>query len=102
MLSDFCFAHLLLYVFTGGGRWLVVGQVRPATAQTHYLVDWVGTDANDTELELLNGALAGRIGEGETKVTGVDGPTRMLAIPVRHDGEVIAVLTREWSPRVSR
>ena len=102
MLADFCFADLLLYAQTRDDAWLVIGQVRPATAQTHYIADWVGTEANPTELDLLNGALAGKIAEGETKVTGVDGPTRMLAIPVRHDGRVIAVLTREWSPRVTR
>ena len=102
MLADFCFADLLLYVKDRDGRWLVIGQVRPATAQTHYIADWVGTRANDTELGLLNAALEGRSEEGETQVTGVDGPTRMLAIPVRHEGRVIAVLTREWSPRITR
>jgi two-component sensor histidine kinase len=102
MLADVCFADLLLYVWTADERWLVVGQVRPSTAQTHYITDWVGTDANATELPLLNAAAQGTIGEGETKVTNVDGPTRMMAIPVRHDGQVIAVLTREWSPLVTR
>jgi hypothetical protein len=58
--------------------------------------------ANETELPLLNAAREGRTEEGETKVAGVDGPTRMLAIPVRHLGQVIAVLTREWSPRITR
>ena len=102
MLADFCFADLLLYVLTEDRRWLVIGQVRPATAQTHYIADWVGTPANETELPLLTAALEGRTAEGETKVAGVDGPTRMLAIPVRHQGRVIAVLTREWSPRITR
>jgi two-component system, sensor histidine kinase PdtaS len=102
MLADFCFADLLLYVLAEDDRWLVIGQVRPATAQTHYIADWVGTAANSTEVELLNQARRGAIVEGETKVSGVDGPTQMMAIPVRHDGVVIAVLTREWSPRVTR
>ena len=31
MLADFCFADLLLYVPTKDDRWLIVGQVRPAT-----------------------------------------------------------------------
>ena len=52
---------------TGDGRWLVIGQVRPATAQTLYLADWVGTPANETELPLLNAALEGRTEEGETQ-----------------------------------
>src|SRR3954468_7486526 len=102
MLADFCFADLLLYVLTDDQRWLVVGQVRPATAQTHYIVDWVGTDANETEIALLHRALAGETSEGETRVAGIDGPTRLLGIPVRRNGRVIAVLTREWSPTTTR
>ncbi len=102
MLADFCFADLLLYVSTGPNRWLVVGQVRPSTAQTHYIADWIGTEANATEIELLNAAGQGQVSEGDTKVANVDGPTRMTAIPVRHDERVIAVLTREWSPLVTR
>jgi two-component system, sensor histidine kinase PdtaS len=102
MLADFCFADLLLYVLTDDGRWLVVGQVRPATAQTHYIADWVGTYANETEVPLLDHALAGERSEGETRVSGIDGPTRLLGIPVRRSGRVIAVLTREWSPLTTR
>ncbi len=49
MLADFCFADLLLYVPDRDGRWLVVAQVRPATGQTLYLTDWVGTPANAEE-----------------------------------------------------
>jgi two-component sensor histidine kinase len=101
MLADFCFADLLLYVAAPEG-WLVVAQVRPATSQTLYLVDWVGSYANETELAILSAAAGGAITEGQTQVQGVPEPSRMLAIPVRHHGEVIAVLTREWSPHVSR
>ena len=42
MLADLCFADLLLYVPTKDDRWLIVGQVRPATGQTMYRTDWVG------------------------------------------------------------
>ena len=45
MLADFCFADMLLYVRTPDGpadaHWLVVDQVRPATAQTLHIKDWV-------------------------------------------------------------
>ena len=34
-------------------RWLTVGQVRPATGQTIYQTDWVGSWANDTERPML-------------------------------------------------
>ena len=53
MLSDFCVADLLLYVTTDDGRWLTIGQVRPATGQTIYHPDWVGSWANDTERPML-------------------------------------------------
>ena len=33
-LADLCFADLLLYVRSSGGKWLIVDQVRPATNQT--------------------------------------------------------------------
>jgi two-component sensor histidine kinase len=102
MLADFCFADLLLYVLTNENRWLVVGQVRPATAQTHYIADWVGTYANETAVGLLDRALAGDRSEGETRVAGIDGRTRRLGIPVRRNGRVVAVLTREWSPSTTR
>ena len=49
MLADFCFSDLLLYVPTKDDRWLIVGQVRPATGQTVYHTDWVGTFANVSE-----------------------------------------------------
>ncbi len=107
MLADFCFADMLLYVPADGPgpltRWLVVGQVRPATAQTLYISDWVGTWANDSERPLLARALAeGQTVEGEVTVEGLAEPADMSAIPVRLDGRVIAVLTREWSEQKGR
>jgi two-component sensor histidine kinase len=103
MLSDFCFSDLLLYVPTTDGRWLVVGQVRPATGQTLYHSDWVGASANATERPHLVQALEeGEIIEGEIDVEGLADPARMLAIPVRCGGRPIAVLTQEWSNRTGR
>jgi two-component sensor histidine kinase len=103
VLADFCFADLLLYVPAGDGRWLVIDQVRPATSQTLYQTDFVGAWANDTERPLLATAFdTGEMAQGDIAVEGLEEPTRMLAIPVRHDGRPIAVLTREWSPRTVR
>ncbi|HEX9260235.1 MAG TPA: sensor histidine kinase [Acidimicrobiales bacterium] len=103
MLADFCFADLLLYVPAPDGRWLVLGQVRPVTSQTIYQSDWVGSWANDTERPLLTQAWSdGDLVEGEVSVEGLPERTRMLVIPVRHDGRVVALLTREWSPAVGR
>ncbi len=103
MLADFCFADLLLYAPARDGRWVVLGQVRPVTSQTLYLSDWVGSWANETERPLLVDAWEhGEIRDGDVVVEGMPDPARMVVIPVRREGRVLAVLTQEWSPRVGR
>ena len=87
MLADFCFADLLLYVPTKDERWLIVGQVRPATGQTVYHTDWVGTFANVSEQSVLSSAFtSGEITEGDVEVEDLPNSARMLAVPVRCDG----------------
>ena len=84
MLADFCFADLLLYVPTKDDRWLIVGQVRPATGQTVYHTDWVGTFANTSEQSVLSAAFTSQeITEGDVKVDDLPEAARMLAVPVR-------------------
>ena len=103
MLADFCFADLLLYLPSQDDRWLVAGHVRAATGQTLYKTDWVGDWADfDERAAIVDAYTTGRITEGEMRVEGVEGMCKMLAIPVRCNGQVIAVLTREWSPRIGR
>jgi two-component sensor histidine kinase len=103
MLADFCFADLLLYAPARDGRWLVMGHVRPVTGQTLYLSDWVGSWANESEVKPLQQAFeTGAMVEGEIVVEGIPGVTRLLAVPVRRQGRLIAVLTKEWSPRTGR
>lgn len=103
MLADFCFSDLLLYVPTPDGRWLTVGQIRPATGQTIYQTDWVGSWANDTERPMLSRAAdSGMIVEGDVQVEDLPDQTRMLAIPVRHGDRCVAVLTKEWIERAGR
>ncbi|MFZ9483429.1 MAG: sensor histidine kinase [Ilumatobacteraceae bacterium] len=103
LLADLSFADLLLYVPGDEGRWIVLAHVRPATGQTIYQHDYVGTAA-DIEKPLLQQALeAGEIVEGEIEEDESSAePVRMMAIPVRFEGKVIAVLTREWASRSSR
>ena len=97
MLADFCFADMLLYIPVDIDRWLICAQVRAATGQTLYHSDYVNTWASDTERILLdqcvktNGAV-----QGEIFVQIINGPANMLAIPVRYEGRIIAVLSREW------
>jgi len=102
MLADLSFADLLLYVPGEDDRWIVIAHVRPATGQTIYTIDYVGTTA-EAELPMLDKAYrTGEICEGEISVDAVLEPVRMMATPVRCGDRVIAVLSREWASRNSR
>ncbi len=103
MLADFCFADLLLYVLDTEGRWLIVAQVRPSTAQTLYQADWVGAYANEAEAKLLHDAFtSGAVTEGSIQVESLEQEVYVVAVPVRRRDNTLAVLTREWSPSIGR
>jgi hypothetical protein len=73
MLADLCFADLLLYVPIKDDSWKIVAQVRAATGQTLYLVDFVGTEASSSDRPLLVEAFrTGEIVEGEIFVEGIE------------------------------
>ena len=97
MLADLCFADLLLFVPVDATAttFVVLGQMRPSTSQTLYLEDLVGrvTDADERPLVARAWAL-GEIVEGEVKLGGGD-RARVQCIPVRSNGRLVAVLTRE-------
>ena len=97
MLADFCFADMLLYIPIDSDRWLISAQVRAATGQTLYHSDYVDTWASETERILLEQCIKtnGTV-QGEIYVQAISGSANMLAIPVRFDGRIIAVLSREW------
>jgi two-component system, sensor histidine kinase PdtaS len=98
-LADLSFADLLLYVPTTNGDWVVLAQVRPATARTIYVADYVG-DPADSSRPLLDIVMSqGGLHEGDIDVEGLTEPARMLAIPVRYHDDIIAVLARETSTR---
>ena len=103
MLADFCFADMLLYLPIGNDSWLIAAQVRAATGQTLYHQDYVNTWASDSEKVLLARCFAsGEISQGEIFVQAIGGPANMLTIPVRYDGKIIAVLSREWVTDTAR
>jgi two-component sensor histidine kinase len=99
LLADFCFADLLLYAPEHRGsseRFVILGQIRPATTQTVYRSDWVGTVVTDEERPIVaSSQRLGEIVEGTVTIQALKEEIRVLAIPVRLDGEVIGVLTRE-------
>ena len=79
----------------------MLGQVRPSTTQTLYRADWVGVPVTAEERPLVARAYhLGEIIEGETTIAALKERVRVLCIPVRCRGEVIAVLTRESAPVV--
>jgi len=95
MLSDLCFADLLLFVpvTERTDRFIVLGQVRPTTSQTLHREDLVGHVIDDVERPLV--ARAWRLAsivEGEVDIPSRSERGRMVCIPVRWHGKLVAVL----------
>jgi len=106
LLADFCFSDLLLFAPVAGAetsRFVVLGQVRPTTSQTLYREDWVGEVLDEVERPLVARAYRlGEIIEGEINLSPLQERVRVLCIPVRWEGRMVAVLTRESVPSVGR
>jgi two-component sensor histidine kinase len=103
MLADFCFADMLLYLPTQDSQFIVAAQVRAATGQTLYDTDLVGVVADPTERVMIDDAYKSeKVTNGEIRVETSAEPINLMAIPVRFDNRIIAVLTREWSQRTGR
>ncbi len=101
-LADLSFSDLLLWgaVKDDSNELIVIGQIRPTTAQTLYLDDQVGQRHTMDDQRLVAKVLA----TGEPHQDEVDRHRRSVpvrvriqAIPVRHDGQLIAVLTGDTS-----
>lgn len=101
LLADISFADLLLLAPADaeGTTFAVLSQVRPTTSQTLYRDDHVGFIV--TEIDRPLAARAYRLGEtveGEIRLALAHQRARVLCVPVRCDGQVIAVLSREVAP----
>ncbi|MFK7919609.1 MAG: sensor histidine kinase [Ilumatobacter sp.] len=106
-LADLSFGDLLLHVSSDDGRWMIVDQVRPATNQTMYAIDFVGTWASQANELMDRASQTGVRVEGDIElsvpVAGSEETTaRVMAFPVRRAGRIIAVLTKEWVVRSGR
>lgn len=101
LLADISFADLLLFapLDREGREFVVVSQVRPTTSQTLYRDDHVGRRSSEVERPLIARAVRmGDIVEGEIRLPMAGRRARVHAIPVRHEGVVIAALSREVAP----
>lgn len=98
-LADLCFADLLLFARVQGeqGNKLVsLGQIRPSTAQTMYRDDLIGRFLAIEDRPMVDLAYrSGRIVEREVDLVSPKIRAKVLAVPVRFGGRVIAVMTRE-------
>lgn len=104
VLADLSFSDLLLYVPVAGEEiFEICAQLRPFTSQTLYPQDMVGVRVTQPEQPMVERAYReGRIWAQKEPVL-VDGTRiRMDAVPVRFDGDIVAVLTKEGSPGISR
>src|SRR4051812_4033989 len=106
MLADLSFADLLLFVPVAGGddrRFIVLGQVRPTTSQTLHREDLVGRVIDDADRPLVGRAWRlAEIVEGEITVVSRAERARVQCIPVRSEGDLVAVMTREAALSVGR
>ncbi|MDQ1392528.1 MAG: two-component system, sensor histidine kinase PdtaS [Acidimicrobiaceae bacterium] len=105
MLSDLCFADLLLFVpvSSSADRFIVLGQVRPTTSQTLHRDDLVGHVIDEVERPLVSRCWRlASIVEGEVGIPSRNERGRLVSIPVRWQDKVVAVMTRESALSVGR
>ncbi len=106
LLADLCFADLLLFApldAQGDDGFVVLAQIRPATSQTLYRSDLVGTLIAAEEREVVTRCFRrNEMIEGEVTSQAVRELVRVECIPVRTDGKPVAVLTRESTSSVGR
>jgi len=101
-LADLAFADLRLFAPAAkapDGQLLCLAQVRPSTAPTRYVDDWVGKfvpldEQPIARVSLETGQIEYEDQVGERPDAEV-GTVRRMAIPVRFEGNVIAVIVRE-------
>ncbi|HVA74158.1 MAG TPA: sensor histidine kinase [Acidimicrobiales bacterium] len=105
VLSDLSFSDLLLFApaKSSPGGFVVLGQVRPTTNQTLHLDDLVGSIMTAEDRPVLPRAWSvGGIVEGEVAIPRRSEHARIVCIPVRWQGELVAIMTRESALSVGR
>jgi two-component sensor histidine kinase/PAS domain-containing protein len=100
-ISDLSFGDLLLFVPAKDQRLLVVGQVRPTTTQTLYRTDQIGLFSRDRPL-VAEALSSGRPVSDTVSQNDGETPVIVNAVPIRHNGLVIAVLVNERARTAGR
>ncbi len=101
LMADLSFADLLMYVQTDSHRLICVAQCRPNTSPTVFPVDQVGRlvieddDASaESNPQVRSAFTSGRILREEDPTWLGPIAVRREAVPVRYDGDVVAVVSR--------
>ncbi|GAA3666085.1 PAS domain-containing sensor histidine kinase [Nocardioides ginsengisoli] len=96
VIADLSFADLVLWLPDGAGEGFWAGdQMRPTTGPTAYVDDIVGTFVPAGRRTLVDAAYElGRIAREGDPEWRDEVPVRVEAIPVRRNGRVIAVISR--------
>ncbi|MGK2956987.1 MAG: sensor histidine kinase [Acidimicrobiales bacterium] len=111
LLADLSFADLLLFVPLDTNevenKFLVIAQIRPTTNQTVYRHDFVGQVVDEIERPFVARAeRTGQMVEGEINFNFIPGVeverARVMCIPVRCDGDIVAICSRESRPALGR
>jgi two-component sensor histidine kinase len=106
LLADLSFSDVLLFgraAREAPDKLVLLGHVRPTTAQTIYRNDLVGELFDGADRPLVRAVFAtGQTQEGSLVLAHAGEPVHVLAVPVRWDGDVVAVLTSETLPPLAR
>jgi len=95
VVSDLSFADLVLCIPMGEEEFLIVAHCRPSTGATVYYEDVVGTLIPSGRRRLLRQAMERRTSVRATEPRWIGSyAVREDAVPVIHDGEAIAVISR--------
>jgi two-component sensor histidine kinase len=104
LLADLSFADLVLWVPTADrSQYVAVAQMRPNTGPTSYHDDLVGQFVPRGKRPMLDAALdEGRIVREGDPEWREEVPVRVESIPVRREGRVIAVISRNTNLLTAR
>ncbi|WP_405002697.1 sensor histidine kinase [Georgenia subflava] len=103
VVADLAFADLVLWLPTQDGSFVVAAHSRPSTAATVHYEDIVGQRPTEVRRQLMRQTMSDRgiHVRADPVQRGADA-VREVVLPVVHEGNVIAVITREVSLPMSR